>query len=259
MYLTPFATSRRDPWCRAKSGWGPIVIRRQLAAGRGYSLSRILLRIVCGCFGVCTHTRVWMFRRLYSHACVDVSASVLTRVCGCFGVCTHTREWMFRRLYSHACVDVSASVLTRVCECFGVCTHTRVWMFRHLYSHACVDVSASVLTRVCGCFGICTHTRVWMFRRLYLHACVNVSVHGRVGESRVVELVVPPAPETDQVNEHVPPEPLPVLERQPTGAHHVLPEVTGQRSQARTTSCQRSQVSGHRRQSTGQAGARHVL
>ena len=25
MHLTPFATSRRDPWCRAKSGCGPIV------------------------------------------------------------------------------------------------------------------------------------------------------------------------------------------------------------------------------------------
>ena len=28
MHLTPFATSRRDPWCRAKSGCGPIVHRR---------------------------------------------------------------------------------------------------------------------------------------------------------------------------------------------------------------------------------------
>ena len=25
IHLTPFATSRRDPWCRAKSGCGPIV------------------------------------------------------------------------------------------------------------------------------------------------------------------------------------------------------------------------------------------
>ena len=29
MHLTPFATSRRDPWCRAKSGCGPIVQCRE--------------------------------------------------------------------------------------------------------------------------------------------------------------------------------------------------------------------------------------
>ena len=50
MHLTPFATSRRDQWCRAKSGCGPIVQcallarRRRAAATRSTEVTRALRR-----------------------------------------------------------------------------------------------------------------------------------------------------------------------------------------------------------------------
>ena len=46
MHLTPFATSRRDPWCRAKSGCGPIV--RVLARVKVGQISGIMTHRLSG-------------------------------------------------------------------------------------------------------------------------------------------------------------------------------------------------------------------
>ena len=47
MHLTPFATSRRDPWCRAKSGCGLIVRRLDSVVLLGWRWCPLLTAISC--------------------------------------------------------------------------------------------------------------------------------------------------------------------------------------------------------------------